>query len=165
MQLSWVPNYCYLIIKYCIAASQRDWHWGVCGGLEGAIFANPEKKSYLSQPRELNIGGKKCPSFAKKARFVNLSSVIKYVSRFWASPWQIINERKLFSSNMPCPFISLHTHFQPCTVATGHRALYLAKVPAPPGTCYTLITTIKCNRSLQLAKPCMYLLNSSNHPE
>lgn len=112
--------------------------------MEGAIFANPEKKSYLSQPRELNIGGKKCPSSAKKARFVNLSSVIKYVSRFWASPWQIINERKLFSRNMPCPFISLHTHFQPCTVATGHRALYLAKVPAPSGTCYTLITTIKC---------------------
>lgn len=100
--------------------------------MEGAIFANPEKKSYLSQPWELNIGGKKCPSSAKKARFVNLSSVIKYVSRFWASPWQIINERKLFSRNMPCPFISLHTHFQPCTVATGHRALYLAKVPTPP---------------------------------
>lgn len=106
--------------------------------MEGAIFANPEKKSYLSQPRELNIGGKKCPSSAKKARFVNLSSVIKYVSRFWASPWQIINERKPFSRNMPCPLISLHTHFQPCTVATGHRALYLAKVPAPPQAPATL---------------------------
>lgn len=90
-----------------------------------------KKNSYLSQPQELNIGGKKCPSSAKKARFVNLSSVIKYVNGLWASPWQIINERKPFSGNMPFPFISLHTHFQPCTVVTGHRALYLAKVPAP----------------------------------
>lgn len=102
MQLSWVPNDCQLDSKilYCSFPERLAC---VCVGAGGSNLCK-SRKELLSFPATgtKHWRKKKCPSSAKKARFVNLSSVIKYVNGLWASPWQIINERKPFSRNMPC---------------------------------------------------------------
>ena len=66
---------------------------------------NPTEKHYLFTTIRIKYLGEMSISCQQHRIHCNLSSEIKYVYRLWASPWQIISERKFFSQDTPCPLI------------------------------------------------------------
>ena len=105
---------------------------------------NPTEKHYLFTTIRTKYLGEMSVSCQQHRIHYNLSSDIKYVYRLWASPWQIISERKLFSHNTPCSLIHSDPPPPRHVAATPHRGSpQCDEVPALPGTCCSLMTVTK----------------------